>query len=198
MCEPVRLETEDAALSLFTREDDLDALLGKVAHGDQRAFARLYQLAAPKLFGLVLRILRRRDWAEEVLQEVFVVLWRQAGDFAAAKSAPMTWMTHIARNRAIDAWRRARHEGPSLDEGMLEALVDPDPLPDARAGLDRDAQRLNRCLEGLVESQQQCIRLAYVEGLSHAELATRLSVPLGSVKTWIRRGLQVLKECMQA
>lgn len=179
----------------FAGDDDPDALLVATAGGDQQAFARLYRLAAAKLFGLLVRILRREDWAEEVLQEVFVSVWRHAGDFTPSRGAAWPWLLQIARNRALDRWRRASQDATDPDAD-LEAIPDGSPPVDAQLARDRDARRLHGCLERLVARQRECVELAYFEGLSHSQLAERLSVPIGSVKTWIRRGLLVLRECL--
>jgi RNA polymerase sigma-70 factor, ECF subfamily len=150
------------------------------------------------LFAVALRILRRRDWAEEVLQESFVSIWRHAEEYSAAKSAAMTWMTSIVRNRALDLLRRPQIE----DSDDYESIVELEPL-DAPGPLDalessHDAARVARCLERLEQRQRQSIVLAFFNGLTHAELAENLKQPLGTVKTWIRRGLQQLKGCLES
>ncbi len=168
--------------------------------GDQLAFARLYRASSAKLFGVALRILQRRDWAEEVLQDAFVRVWEHAAGFDPAKSAPMTWMTHIVRNRAID-WLRRPHE-LALDDDAFEQWESR--TPDEQPGLlerlmaNRDGVALARCMEALAASERQSVVLAYLHGLSHSELASHLSVPLGTVKSWVRRGLEKLKGCLSA
>ena len=174
----------------------LDRLLARSALGDRRAFAELYQASAAQLFGVALRILRREDWAEEVLQECYVSVWRHAREYSAARAAPMTWMTSIVRNRCLD-WLRRPNPEPLADEA-LEALESPNPGPLARLEEGRDSAALARCLRGLDARQRQAIALAFFDGLSHAELAKHLREPLGTVKTWVRRGLQRLKACLGA
>ena len=176
---------------------DLDHLMARCALRDGQAFARLYRHTAGKLHAVALRILRRQDWAEEVLQESFVNIWNHAGEYSAQKSAPMTWMTAVVRNRALDWLRR-----PNLEHGRedYDLLVDavPDPSPGLEAALQgrRDARALADCLAVLSADQRQSITLAYLHGLSHSELAQHLRAPLGTVKTWIRRGLEKLRTCL--
>jgi RNA polymerase sigma-70 factor, ECF subfamily len=176
----------------------LSGLLARSALKDQQAFADLYRRTSPKLLGMALRILHRQDWAEEVLQESFVSIWQHAGDYTAAKSAPVTWMTSIVRNRALDFLRRPREELPGEFEAMLEVIADETPgLLDGLAERE-EARSLVRCLETLEPSQRQTIALAFFHGLTHSELAAHLKAPLGTVKTWVRRGLERLKSCLGA
>jgi RNA polymerase sigma-70 factor (ECF subfamily) len=175
----------------------LGALLARCGLGDQRALAELYQSTAAKLFGVALRILRREDWAEEVLQESFVNIWSHAGLYAAAKSQPMTWMTSIVRNRALDWLRRPRHEETREDYDLLAAGVHDDAAgPLEQLAQAAEARALAHCLGGLEGQQRQSIALAFQHGLSHSEIASHLKQPLGTVKTWIRRGLERLKGCL--
>lgn len=176
---------------------DLEDLLRAVAAGDRAAFGRLYDLTAPHLFPIALRIVRRRDRAEEILQDAYVAIWRRATDWSPERGAARTWMSSIVRHRAIDAVRR---------EGRLVRLDEethgetPDEAPDAFdvASAGEDAKRLAACLETLEPQPRQAIRLAYWRGLSHEELAAELGAPMGTVKSWIRRGLQRLKTCLGA
>jgi len=164
---------------------------------DQRAFAELYRMTSAKLYGVAIRILRRNDWAEEVLQESFVSIWNHIVEYNAARSAPMTWMTAIVRNRSLDWLRRPNLERGDEDYDLLvESLPDEGAGPDLALGNSRDAMALAECLKQLRGDQRQTIVLAYTHGLSHAELAEHLKQPLGTVKTWIRRGLERLKGCM--
>src|SRR4030095_15596315 len=174
----------------------LGALLQLCAQGDKSGMAELYRLAAPKLFSLLLRILRREDLAEETLQEGFLNIWRHAADYDPKKGAPFTWMTSIMRHRAIDQLRRRRHE--IVSEGDLPV----EPVSDASGPWENliqslSAEGLRKCLEELGEEQRRTILSAYYEGLTHEELALRLGKPLGTVKTWIRRGLANLKGCLE-
>jgi len=171
--------------------------MARCALRDQRAFAELYRQTSAKLYGVAIRILRRDDWAEEVLQESFVNIWNHIAEYSAARSAPMTWMTAIVRNRCLDWLRRPNLERGDEDyELLVETLPDDAPGPDTALGNSRDALALAECLKQLSGNQRQTIMLAYAHGLSHGELAEHLKQPLGTVKTWIRRGLERLKGCM--
>ena len=174
-------------------------LLGRSALRDQRAFADLYALTSAKLFGVALRILRRQDWAEEVLQECYVNIWNHAGDYAAARSAPLTWMTSIVRNRCLDWLRRPQSEATGEEyEIAVEAWQDEGPGPLDRLLEAGESKALAHCLEQLEAKQRQSIVLAFFHGLSHSELASHMKLPLGTVKTWVRRGLEHLKGCLSS
>ncbi|MGX6571167.1 sigma-70 family RNA polymerase sigma factor [Cupriavidus necator] len=179
----------------------LAALLQAVAIGERQALRGLYDLTATKLFGLALRITGRRDWAEDVVQESFVSIWHHAGDYRPHLAAPMTWMTAIVRNRALDCLRRASAarvgQTVELDKDLGEWLADDTAGPAELADASQQARALNRCLQRLEQPQRQAIMLAYLQDLSHAELAARLRAPLGTVKSWIRRGLERLRSCME-
>ena len=177
----------------------LAALLGKCALRDQRAFAELYTLTAPKLYGVALRILRRQDWAEEALQECYVNIWNHAGHYAVQRSAPLTWMTSIVRNRCLDWLRRPRQETTGEEYDIaVEAWQDDAPGPVEQLIASSEAAALARCLQQLESKQRQSIMLAFFNGLSHSEVAGHLRQPLGTVKTWVRRGLERLKACLGA
>ena len=177
--------------------DAIAALMARCALRDQRAFHDLYRHTSAKLYGVALRIVRRDDWAEEVLQESFVNIWNHITEYSSARSAPLTWMTAIVRNRALDWLRRPNLERGDEDYDLLvEAVADDAPGPDVILGASRDARALAECLKQLTGNQRQTIILAYSHGLSHGELAQHLKQPLGTVKTWIRRGLDRLKGCM--
>ena len=176
--------------------DQLRQLLAQCALGDRHAFETLYRSVAPRLHGVALRFMGRRDLAEEVLQESFVRIWNNASRYQAHLSAPLTWMINITRNQAIDQLRKHR-ERPlgALEEQQLE-----DQSPSAHEQLDRarDASALNRCLATLESMQRQSISVAYFQGLSCSELAEHLAAPLGSVKSWIRRGMERLRRCLES
>jgi RNA polymerase sigma-70 factor (ECF subfamily) len=179
----------------------LEPLIARSALGDRAAFHELYQASAPKLFAVALRILRREDWAEEVLQECYVSVWRHAGEYNAARAAPMTWMTSIVRNRCLDWLRRPNREvtlaRPDDDaDDPLENVPSDDPGPLDELARSADAKALGDCLRRLDPKQRQAIMLAFYEGLSHSELASHMREPLGTVKTWVRRGLERLKSCL--
>ncbi len=175
----------------------LAALLARCALSDQRAFRALYQATSAKLFGVAVRITRRKDWAEEVLQESFVKIWHHSGSYDAGKAAPMTWMTAIVRNRALDLLRRPREVQATEEvEALMANVPDEGPGPEDLAVLSARSGRLHECLEQLSEDQKRSITLAFFHGLSHGELAARTGKPLGTVKTWVRRGLDRLRQCL--
>ena len=175
----------------------LAELLAQCSLKNHNSFNKLYQLTSAKLYGVALRILRRQDWAEEVLQECYVNIWNHAGDYAVAKSAPLTWMTSIVRNRCLDWLRRPQTEatGEQYDVAV-EAWQDDAPGPMEQLVASTEAAALARCLRTLDQSQRQSIALAFYHGLSHSELAAHLKQPLGTVKTWVRRGMDKLKICL--
>lgn len=180
-------------------EDELHALMDRCALRDQRALAELYRLTSARLLGVALRIVRRRDWAEDVLQESFVSIWHHATVYDRTRSAPLTWMTTIVRNRALDWVRRPRTEVSTEElEGLAERWQDAAPGPAEHAQERSSNVHLARCLDELPAPQRQSIALAYVHGLSHSELAAHLGEPLGTVKTWVRRGLERLRGCLEA
>lgn len=176
--------------------------LSRVALGDHAAFARVYQATSAHLFGLAFRILGRRDAAEDVLQEAFVSIWHHAGSYQAATSQPMTWLISIVRNKALDVVRSAavRHETalPVDAEGEPIEIEDEGPSPLALLTQATDALAIRGCMESLDASHRQCLALAYYRGLSHSEVAAHLGAPLGSVKAWVRRGLERLKQCLES
>ena len=176
--------------------DPLALLLQRVAGGDERAFARLYQQAGPKLFALVLAMTRQRDLAQDVLQEALVRIWKSAYRFNPEKGSAMAWMVTIARNRALTALERMPRDRSAAEAPDWEAIAGqwPDPLEQALAG--RQSRALARCLQALERDQRRSIVLAYYTGLTHVELAKRLDKPLGTVKSWIRRGLLELRGCL--
>lgn len=178
--------------------DPLASLLAACARRDRAAFERLYRESAPKLFGVALRILRREDWAEDVLQECYVRIWDHAPEYRAGLSAPMTWMTSIVRNRCLDWLRRPNPEVIDEEGDLLESAPSERPGPLAALQSSREGLVLKRCLEALDGKQRQAIALAYFDGLSHSEAAAHLREPLGTVKTWVRRGLLRLKSCLEA
>lgn len=180
--------------------DTLVKLLERVAVEDASALRTLYDLTSSKLFGLALRILIRREWAEEVLQDAFVNIWRYAGDYRAGLSAPMTWMTAIVRNRALDYLRRQKAGGAGAQTEWSEALDDILPAneadPSEQTLMSEEARQLRTCIGRLEPNQRQAVALAYLRDQSYYEVAEVMKVPLGTVKSWIRRGLEKLRACL--
>ena len=176
--------------------DPLVALLAASAQGDRSAFEQLYRQTSAKLFGVALRIVRRRDLAEEVLQECYIRIWNRAGDYREGLAAPMTWMASIVRNRTLDWLRRPNLEVTDVDGEMAAGVAADEPGPLGALEQSRDGAALARCLAELEAKQRQAILLAFHDGLSHSELAAHLREPLGTVKTWVRRGLAKLKTCL--
>ena len=187
-------------MPLTIPDTELTALLERVARQDQAALRLLYDRVSGKLFGLALRVLRQREAAEDVLQDAFVSIWRNAPDYRAALSPPMAWMGLIVRSRALDALRRQRSAGAQqtqeLTELMQETLESEAPNPMDSTDASQQARALHDCLQQLDGPQREVMSLAYLRELSHSELATQLKLPLGTVKTWIRRGLEKLRGCM--
>jgi len=181
------------------RNAQLMDLLARTALADQRAFAELYNLTSAHLYAVALRILRQSASAEEVLQESFVNIWHHAGSYVAARSQPLTWLTSIVRNRCLDQLRRREVDTVAIDdedEGMT--LPDNGPTPLEMLVSGADARAVKACVEALESGQKQAVALAFYRGLSHAELAAHLHEPLGTVKSWVRRGLERLKACLDA
>ncbi|WP_213878545.1 sigma-70 family RNA polymerase sigma factor [Pseudomonas sp. dw_358] len=176
--------------------DLLQQLLGACAQGDRRAFERLYHNVAPRLHGVALRCVGRRELAEEVVQESFVRIWHHAARFDSELSAPMTWMINITRHLAIDLLRK-RQEAP-MDDDQLQSVPDDSPSAFEQLNTARDTTALNRCLETLEGQQRQAILTAYFHGLSNADLALNMAAPLGSIKSWIRRGMERLRRCLES
>lgn len=173
----------------------LQLLLSQAARGDRRAFRRLYEATSAKLFGIIIRICRDRGLAEDVLQETYVKIWRSAATYDPVQARPISWMAAIARNSAIDQIRRKAEPRPAADEAELQAMLNaagPDSGPDLA-----DLETMRRCLAALESQHRRCVLLAYYEGFSREELAVELDRPVGTIKTWLHRGLASLKACME-
>lgn len=181
--------------SEVTREE----LIARCANGEHAALRELYDRTAPQLFGVLTRILMREDLAQEALQDVFVRVWRNAASFRASKGSAFTWMISIARYRALDIRRNRSHEvsiGDATDDLAMDAEIsNTDPVEATQ--LDADVQRLRNCLDELSVMQRNSVSLAYLNGLTHPEISTVLDAPIGTVKSWVRRGLASLKECVE-
>ena len=174
--------------------DDLTPLLLRVADQDRAAFRALYSAAAPKLMGVLIRMLGTRSEAEDALQEVFTRVWLRAGRYDVTKGAALGWIVAIARNHAIDRIRM-RHDTVS-DDAAMEALPDQSPRAETRLQAQGEAKRIGECFDTLEADRAQAIKGAYLDGLSYQDLAARHDVPLNTMRTWLRRGLLALRECM--
>lgn len=181
----------------------LDDLLARVALHDRAALRQLYDATAPRLLAIVQRLLDDRAAAEDVIQDTFVTVWQRAADFPPLRTSPLAWLTTLARNRAIDLLRRRRPETPlswTDDEGQEHQhdVADASPAPPEQLQSAQDETWLARCMARLDDEPRQAVQLAYHEGLTHEELAARLRRPLGTVKSWVRRSLLQLRECLEA
>jgi len=170
-------------------------LLTRVAAADQQAFATLYDATSAKLYGIILRILRRRDLADEILQEVYVKIWERAADFDPRRGSPITWMATIARNRALDEVRRHSH---ASIEDTPEALsvASEEPLPLQLAETAEDVRRLKECLDKLDPKRRDMVVLAYMNGSSREELSQQFGHPVATIKTWLHRSIAQLRSCL--
>jgi len=199
-----------AAMTTDTNDLHLIALLGRVAARGadgierpadaQAALRELYDLTSAKLYGVAWRVTGNRDWAEDALQEAYLNIWRIAGDYRVALSPPMAWMGVIVRSRALDFLRRRNSERADaaleLDDAINETVASDQPNPMDTTQASEQAWALHECLRKLENKQREVVSLAYLRDLSHGELAEQLKLPLGTVKTWIRRGLEQLRGCM--
>lgn len=176
--------------------DELATLIFQTALGNQRAFDQLYRQTSPQLFGAAIAMLKRRDVAEDVLQEAFVKVWHSAGSFQPERGSANTWLGTIVRRCAIDRLRKRRQEGESLPEEAWADIEDEGPGPLQNVMADADARRLGKCLDHLDDKQRESVSLAFFHGMTHSELAAHLATPLGTVKAWVRRGLEKLRNCL--
>jgi RNA polymerase sigma-70 factor, ECF subfamily len=199
------------APALSAEQQSLAALMSRVAMRDQAAFKQVYDATVRCLLGITVRMLHDRSWAEEVVQEAYVSIWHTAPNYSPLKAQPMTWLMAVARNKALDALRSSRADrrhcvrpaATAGDDGGDGGDADLPDRADAGAGpLDQllqavDARQLRCCLDRLEPPQRQAIALAFYDGLTHAELALHMKQPLGTVKAWVRRGLDRLKRCLE-
>jgi RNA polymerase sigma-70 factor (ECF subfamily) len=187
----------------------LIALIDRIAAGGHRsgrhadgeaALRELYDLTSSRLYGVALRVVTNREWAEDVLQEAYLNIWRIAGNYHASLSPPLAWMGVIVRSRALDFLRRRASEradsAVELDSAISETLPGDSPDPMDASEASEQAWALHECLRKLEARQREVLSLAYLRDLSHGELAEQLKLPLGTVKTWIRRGIEQLRGCM--
>ena len=177
--------------------EELEALLARCAGKDAAAFEALYQCAAPRLLAVLVKMLRRRDLAEDVLQDVFVKVWEQAGQYDRIRGRPLAWLVSIARYRAIDVQRASR---PTVVLSEADLLLDPRFQVASPADSDATGLRsaLMRCLEMIAAPQRRCLVLAYENGMTHDQISRALGEPLGTVKSWVRRSLINLRRCLES
>lgn len=174
----------------------LERLLAAAGRGDRQAFADLYRLTAPRLFAVARRFVPQHQRAEEILQECYLTVWHNASRYDAARAAPMTWLIAIVRNRCFDALRvPVREFSPEHedDSDPLERFASTEPGPMERFATLQDQQRVHEALARLPDHYRHALTLAYAHECAHAELAARLQVPLGTAKSWVRRGLEALR-----
>ncbi len=171
--------------------------LARIPAGDRAALQTVYRLTAAKLFGVCLRILGDRGEAEDVLQEVYLTVWRKAGDFDAGRASPMTWLIAIARNRALDRLRATRRSRAMAPIDAANEVSDAAPAADSVLVAGEENARLHACLGKLAANERAALRGAFFDGNTYEELATRMNVPLGTMKSWIRRAMIKLKACLE-
>jgi len=175
--------------------DELAAVLEAVARGDRQAFARLYERTSAKLYGICLRLLRSEAEAEDLLQDVYVTVWQKAERFDAAKASPVTWLAVLTRNKGIDRLRKRSTKSEPIEAAVH--VADDSPLPFELVDRRQEAGRLSDCLDQLDERPRAMIRAAFLDGATYPELAEREGVPLGTMKSWIRRAMQRLRGCLE-
>lgn len=173
------------------------AALGRIPAGDRAALQTVYRLTSAKLFGVCLRILGERGEAEDVLQEVYVTVWRKAADFDASRASPMTWLIAIARNRSIDRLRSSRQSRNMEPIDQAAGIADSSAIADSALESLQEHARLHGCLDGLATHERAALRGAFFDGNTYEDLAERMKVPLGTMKSWIRRAMIKLKACLQ-
>jgi len=184
-----------------TTNDDLARWLARVAMHDRAAFEQVYRATCAHLLGVAFRILNQRERAEEVLQEAYMNVWHNAAGFNAALASPMTWLINIVRNKAIDALRSGRTERAAtvaLDDEAFEVADESRAQPQQLLEDSFNKMKIGTCMAGLSASQRQALALAYYRGMVHSEIAESIGAPLGTVKAWVRRGLDRLKTCLEA
>lgn len=194
--DPEMTETDTTDDSEAERSALRDCLSG-TAGGDRRSFEALYARTSSKLFGICLRILHERTEAEEVLQDVYLTIWRKAAQYDGERASPITWLAMIARNKAIDRLRASRVDRASVPIDLAAELADDGVGVAAAAESASEGRRLHDCLGELTGEQGRVIRVAFFEGCTYEEIAQRSATPIGTIKSWIRRGLLKLRDCLQ-
>lgn len=184
-------------------EEPLTDLLRNVGQQDRAAFREIYRLTSPRLAGVLTRILRDRSEVEDALQDVFIRIWQRATQFDATRGAPMAWLVTVARNVALDRVRArpearglARPETSQPQPDLIDQLVATGPGPEANVLAQSEARRVVNCFQELEQDRAEAVRGAYLQGLSYSDLAQRHDVPINTIRTWLRRSLLRLKECL--
>ena len=177
------------------RRERVNQMLVNVAKGDEQAFAELYRATSPRVYGVIVRMIHDRGEAEDILQEIYATAWRRADTFDPARGSAITWLITLGRNRTIDRMRQHREE--LLGENDPAEIADEAPTPASAAEFSEERRRLEQCLERLEPQQGRAVREAFFTGATYSELAQRLAVPLGTMKSWIRRSLMQLKICLE-
>jgi RNA polymerase sigma-70 factor (ECF subfamily) len=174
---------------------DVTKLIVRISMKDRAAFDALYRQTSAKLFGVCLRVLHDRAEAEEALQEVYIKIWTKADRFAVSDLSPISWLVAVARNHAIDRIRARKQPATGIDAAL--DVADPTPGPEAKAVAGDENRRIHDCLDELEQDRAAAVRGAYLKGESYAELAERHGVPLNTMRTWLRRSLMKLRECLE-
>ena len=179
------------------RREALAAAMERLAGGDRRALDEIYRATSAKLFGICLRILKDEKEAEDALQDVYVNLWRRADRFDPTRASPISWLATFARNRAVDRLRVGKVRSGAVEIDEAAPVADAAPLADAMLIDAQNSARIHTCLDTLDERPRDAIRTAFFEGRTYAQIAEADGVPLGTMKSWVRRGLQKLKACLE-
>jgi len=183
----------------MNQSEQLVEWLKASAAGDERAFKKLYQVTSPHLFALLLRILRTQESAEDALQDVYVKIWQKAKTYELKRGSPISWLMSIARYRALDLLRRRDPETSMPDDPEMVAIILSDTEsagPQVNSETMQSLSKVNRCMQCLTPDQRRSLMLAYYEGLTHQEMSDRMELPLGTVKSLVRRGLISLRDCL--
>ncbi|MBD8066906.1 sigma-70 family RNA polymerase sigma factor [Devosia sp. PTR5] len=183
-------------MSTQTPSAEIADLIARCALRDRQAFRTLYGRTSAKLFGVVLRILRDRAEAEEAIQEVYIKIWQRADRYVAGNTSPISWLVAVARNHALDIVRARRPQADDLD--VAADIPDAAPDPERRMQSSEDGERIEHCLSILEADRADAVRGAYLDGYSYEELAQRHAVPINTMRTWLRRSLIKLRECLSA
>ncbi|WIJ25749.1 sigma-70 family RNA polymerase sigma factor [Devosia sp. RR2S18] len=183
-------------MALPNASQEVADLIGRCALRDREAFRTLYQRTSAKLFGVVLRILKDRSEAEEAIQEVYVKIWQRADRYVAGTTSPISWLVAVARNHALDILRARRPAADDLDVAL--EIPDAGPTPERATEDGQERAQIESCLQTLEPDRADAVRGAYLDGFSYDELARRHAVPLNTMRTWLRRSLLKLRECLTA